>query len=168
MPLIPMSWIRGREMYDVDLYRKVRLACHRDGMSGREAALHFEINRRTVSKMLKHSIPPGYRLSTDRPRPQLDPFTAIIDQILIDDGDRPKKQRHTAKWIFDQLRDEHGFTGGYTTVAQYVREQRQRSREVFVPLEHPPGHAQVDFGVALVRSSCGRTDDFSYVSITYD
>jgi transposase len=47
------------------------------------------------------------------------------------------------------LRDEHGFTGGYTIVADYVREQRQRSQEVFVPLEHPPGHAQADFGEAL-------------------
>lgn len=32
-------------MYDVGLYRKVRLACHRDGMSTRHAALHFGINR---------------------------------------------------------------------------------------------------------------------------
>lgn len=54
---------RGREMYDVELYRKVRLACHQDGMSGWEAALHFGINRRTVAKMLKHFIPPGYQQS---------------------------------------------------------------------------------------------------------
>ena len=64
-------------------------------MTGREAALHFGINRRTVSKMLEHSIPPGYRQSTARARPKLDLFTAIIDQILKDDADRPKKQRHT-------------------------------------------------------------------------
>ena len=133
----------------MELYRKVRLACNQDGMSAREAALHFGINRRTVAKMLSHSIPPGYQQSVVRPRPKLDPFTAIIDQILQDDVDRPKKQRHTAKRIFERLRDEHGFTGGYTIVADYVREQHQRSQEVFVPLEHPPGHAQVDFGEAL-------------------
>ena len=91
-------------MYDVDLYRKVRLACHRDGMSAREAALHFGINRRTVAKMLKHSIPPGYQQGVVRPRLKLDPFTAIIDQILQDDADRPKKQRHTAKRILERLR----------------------------------------------------------------
>lgn len=136
-------------MYDVELYRKVRLACNRDGMSAREAALHFGINRRTVAKMLKHSIPPGYQQNVVRPRPKLDAFTAIIDQILQDDIDRLKKQRHTAKRIFERLRDEHGFTGGYTIVADYVREQCRRSQEVFVPLEHPPGHAQVDFGEAL-------------------
>jgi transposase len=125
-------------MYKVELYRKVRLACHRDGMTGREAALHFGINRRTVSKIPKHSIPPGYRQSTVRTRPKLDLFTGIIDQILIDDRERPKKQRHTAKRIFERLRDEHGFTGGYTTVAEYVREQKHRSQEVFILLSIRP------------------------------
>src|SRR3984893_13164640 len=56
------------------------------------------------------------------------------------------KQRHTAKRIFERLRLEHGFAGGYTVVKDYVRIARSRSREVFVPLAHPPGHAQVDFG----------------------
>ena len=61
----------------------------------------------------------------------------------------PKKQRHTAKRIFDRLRKEHGFDGGYTIVKDYVRERRRVVREMFVPLEHPPGHAQCDFGQAL-------------------
>jgi transposase len=82
---------------------------------------HFGINRRTVSKILKHSIPPGYRQSTDRPRPKLGSFTAIIDQILKDGADRPKKQRHTAKRVFERLHDEHGFAGGYTTIAAQSR-----------------------------------------------
>ena len=50
------------------------------------------------------------------------------------------------KRIFERLRIEHGFLGGYTVVKDYVRLARARSREVFVPLSHPPGHAQVDFG----------------------
>ncbi len=64
-------------MYDVGLYRKVRLACHRDGMSARQAALHFGINRRTVEKMLKHSVPRGYRRTKPPRRPKLDPFSHI-------------------------------------------------------------------------------------------
>ena len=56
---------------------------------------------------------------------------------------------HTAKRIFDRLRDEYGFTGGYTIVKDYVRERRLRSREMFVPLHHPAGHAQADFGEAM-------------------
>ena len=59
------------------------------------------------------------------------------------------KQRHTAKRIFDRLRDEYGFTGGYTIVKDYVRERRLRSREMFVPHVHSPGHAQADFGEAM-------------------
>ena len=64
----------------------------------------------------------------------------------------PRKQRHTAHRIFERLlRDEHGFTGGYTIVKDYVRSQRKSVREAFVPLHHPPGHAQVDFGEAVVE-----------------
>ena len=73
----------------------------------------------------------------------------IIDQILLDDKSVQKKQRHTAKRILERLRDEHGFTGGLTIVSTYVREKKRRSQEVFVPLSHAPGHAQVDFGEAL-------------------
>jgi transposase len=51
-----------------------------------------------------------------------------------------------AKRIFERLRIEHGFAGGYTVVKDYARLARTRVREVFVPLAHPPGHAQVDFG----------------------
>lgn len=136
-------------MYSVDLYRRVRLACHRDGLSQHEAAKRFGIDRRTVKKMLEHSVPPGYRRTKPVRRPKLDPYTGIIDAILEEDRSRPKKQRHTAKRIHDRLREEHGFEGGYTIVKDYICGVRQRTSEVFVPLHHPPGHAQVDFGEAL-------------------
>ncbi len=135
-------------MYSVDIYRRVRLACHRDGMSGREAARQFGLDRKTVSKILKYSVPPGYQRSVRVRRPKLDGFTDIIDQILEEDGTVHRKQRHTAKRIFERLRDEHGFTGKQTIVKDYVRERGRRQREMFVPLSHPPGHAQADFGEA--------------------
>ena len=75
--------------------------------------------------------------------------SAFIDEILEDDKGQLKKQRHTAKRIYERLRDEHGFAGGITIVTDYVREKKRRSREVFVPLAHPAGHAQVDFGEAV-------------------
>ena len=80
-------------------------------------------------------------------------LTGIIDAILEADTDPdvPRKQRHTAHRIFERLRDEHWFTGGYTIVKDYVRARRQSTREAFVPLHHPPGHAQVDFGEAVVE-----------------
>ena len=62
----------------------------------------------------------------------------------------PRKQRHTAKRIFERLRDEYGFDGQYTIVKDYVREHRRRTKEMFVPLSHPPGLAQCDFGETLV------------------
>ena len=61
-----------------------------------------------------------------------------------------RKQRHSAKKIFDRLKAEHGYTGGYTVVKDVVREYERRTRELFVPLIHPPGDAQVDFGEAVV------------------
>ena len=109
----------------------------------------FGLHRDTVRKMLAYLVPPGYRRQTPPRRPKLEPFTGIIDRILEDDLGLPKKQRHTAQRIFERLRDEHGFDGGYTTVKDYVRERR-RPREMFVPLSHPPGHAQCGFGEALV------------------
>jgi hypothetical protein len=66
--------------------------------------------------MLAFSVPPGYRRSRPPVRPKLDPFIGIIDQILLEDEGRPKKQRHTAKRIFERLRDEHGYSGGITIV----------------------------------------------------
>jgi len=136
-------------MYSVDLYNRVRRACHVEGKNHSEAARLFGIDRKTVAKILKHSVPPGYRRSAPPARPKLDPFIPIIDQILKDDKRVIKKQRHTAKRIHARLRDEHGFTGGITIVTDYVREKQRRTREVFVPLSHTPGHAQVDFGETL-------------------
>ena len=129
-------------MYTVDLYLRVRLACHVDGLSQREAASRFGIVRETVRKMLRHSEPPGYRRRQPPKRPKLAPFTDIIDRILEEDRTVHRKQHHTAKRIFERLRDEHGFTGKETIVKDYVRERRLRRREMFVPLSHPPGHAQ--------------------------
>ena len=73
---------------------------------------------------------------------------AWIDAILEEDRGVHKKQRHTAQRIFQRLRDERGFSGGYTIVREYVAEATSRSREMFVPLSHRPGHAQADFGEA--------------------
>src|SRR6202163_2237804 len=136
-------------MKTVELYARVRHAVLIEGISERAAADRFGINARTVSKMLKFSVPPGYVRTKPPFRPKLDEFTGVIDAILAADKDRPKKQRHTSKRIFERLRDEHGFTGKITIVKDYVAGWRQRTQEMFVPLVHPPGHAQADFGEAI-------------------
>jgi transposase len=136
-------------MKAVELYARVRHAVLIEGISARAAADRFGINARTVAKMLKFSVPPGYVRTKPPIRPKLDGFVGIIDAILAADTERPKKQQHTAKRIFERLRDEHGFTGGFTVVKDYVAGWRHRRQEMFVPLVHPPGHAQADFGEAL-------------------
>ncbi|MDA1236895.1 MAG: IS21 family transposase [Acidobacteria bacterium] len=119
-------------------------------MSARAAARHFNISRGTVEKVLAFSAPPGYRRTVPIKRPKLDGFTEIIDAWLEADKAVHRKQRHTAKRLFERLRAEHGFTGGYTIIKDYMRERERRGQEMFVPLAHPPGHAQADFGEAVV------------------
>jgi transposase len=136
-------------MKGVELYGQVRRAVYVEGLSRREAARRFGIDPRTVAKMLAFSVPPGYRRSRQPARPKLDAFSGVIDRILEEDKSRPAKQQHTSKRIFERLRDEYGYGGRITIVRAYIHEQRQRLREMFVPLSHEPGHAQVDFGEAL-------------------
>ena len=137
-------------MFQVEVYLRVRKAVMVEGMSIREASRVFGLHRDTVRKMTAYSVPPGYRRQNPPRKPKLEPFTGVIDRILESDLGVPRKQRHTAKRIFERLRDEYGFGGQYTIVKDYVREHRRQTREMFVPLSHSPGHAQCDFGEALV------------------
>jgi transposase len=121
-----------------------------DGQSKRAVCREFAIHWDTLTKILRHPEPPGYRRTAPRPRPKLDPFLPVIHQILEQDRKAPRKQRHTARRIFERLRDEHGYTGGLTVVKEAVAAWKTRPAEVFVPLAHRPGEAQVDFGEAEI------------------
>ena len=134
----------------MEIYGRIRRAVLVEGRSQRSVAREFGLARVTVRKMLGHSIPPGYRRKEPAKRPKLGPWMGVIDAILEEDQTKPAKQRHTAKRIFDRLRAEHAFPGGYTIVKDYVRAATLRSREMFVPLTHAAGTAQADFGEALV------------------
>ena len=111
----------------------------------------FGLSRDTIAKMCRYSAPPGYVRTRQPDKPKLGALLPVIAAILEADRAGPPKQQHTAKRIFERLRDEHGYGGGYTVVKDHVRRQRARGREVFVPLSHPPGHAQVDFGEAVAE-----------------
>jgi transposase len=123
-------------MYTVELYARVRRAVLVDGKSQRVVALEFGLARKTVRKMLEYSAPPGYQRQRPARRPKLGPWQGVIEAILEDDKQRPKKQRHTARRIFERFRAEHGYSGGYTIVKDYVRGAKVRSQEMFVPLSH--------------------------------
>jgi transposase len=133
----------------VETYAAVRRFVFVEGKSRREAARVFGLSRETVAKMCRYSVPPGYMRTKDPEKPKLGPLLPVIDAILESDKTAPPKQKHTAKRIFERLRIEHSFSGGYTVVKDYVRLARMRAREMFVPLVHPPGHAQVDFGECI-------------------
>lgn len=136
-------------MFAVEVYAAVRHFVLIERNSQREAARVFGLSRGTVSKMCRFSLPPGYTRTKPVDKPKLGPLLPVIDKILEADSTAPVKQRHTAKRIFERLRDEHGYGGGLTVVKDYVRIARGRLRETFVPLAHSPGHAQVDFGEAI-------------------
>jgi transposase len=140
----------------VDDYGAVRRA-HRDRMSIRAIARTFHHSRYKIRQILEQSEPVPLLPTRNRPAPVLGPLHPVIDQVLADDLQAPPKQRHTAKQVFRRLRDEHGYTGCYGQVRRYIRTHRQRSRETFIPLAHPPGHRlEADFGHIQVDFPEGR------------
>jgi transposase len=141
---------------DMENWAEIRRRVLVDGLSKRAACREYDIHWDTLQKILAHPEPPGYRRTAPRRRPKLEAFLPVIHQILEDDRKAPRKQRHTARRIFERLRYEHGYRGGLTAVKEAVAARKRRSAEVFVPLAHPPGEAQVDFGQAEVTLD-GRT-----------
>src|SRR5262249_5350272 len=141
----------GTEVYaDMDRWTEIRRNVLTGVMSKREACAHYHIHWLTLQKILTHEEPPGYRRTQPPRRPTIEPFLPAIQAMLDADQAAPKKQRHTAHRIWQRLREEHHFPGGYTTVKDAVRTLKGGRQEVFLPLSHPPGEAQVDFGFAEV------------------
>ena len=135
---------------DMENWAEIRRRVLVDGLSKRAACREYDIHWDTLRKILDHPEPPGYRRAVPRPRPKLGPFLPVIHQILEDDRKAPKKQRHTAGGSSSGSATSTATKGGLTVVKEAVAAWRQRSAEVFVPLAHPPGEAQVDFGEAEV------------------
>jgi transposase len=136
---------------DMEFWKEVRRLVLTNALSKRAACTKYGLGWHTLAKILAHGEPPGYRQAKPRKKPKLAALLPIIHQILIGDQQAPKKQRHTAHRIFERLRDEHGYPGGETVVKDAVREWKQSHQEVFLPLSHPPGEAQVDFGEATIQ-----------------
>ena len=138
-----------RVFTDMEIWVEVRRRVLTGELSKRAACREYKIHWQTLKKILSHSEPPGYQKTKPRAS-MVDAFVPIIEEILKSDGQVHRKQRHTARRIFERLRDEHGYDGGETVVKVAVRAWKQHHREVFLPLSHPPGEAQVDFGFADV------------------
>ena len=135
---------------DMQQWADIRRRVLQEGVSKRQILRETGMHWITLDKILANSQPPGYRMKELRQKGKLGPHVNFIRQILAQDKLVPKKQRHTAKRIFDRLQGE-GYTGGYTVVKEAVNEIKRTSGEVYMPLVHSPGDAQVDYFHALAN-----------------
>jgi transposase len=133
----------------MEQWTKIRLMVEHEGLSIREVQRRTGLHYRRIKRILANPEPPPFDCP-ERAKPKIGPFLERIADIVTEDAPRKKKQRHTAKRIFERIQEE-GYTGGYTAVKDVVRELKRTSQEVFVPLMHRPGEAQMDFGEALVK-----------------
>ncbi len=136
----------------MDWWTKIRLEVLRGKTSKREILRREGIHWETLKKILEYSEPPGYRRKSSHPKPKIGPFLEQINRIIKKDKHFPKKQRHTAKRIYERIK-EMGYQGKYTQVKEAVKEIKRLNKEVFMPLDHQAGEAQVDFGYALAKVS---------------
>ena len=130
---------------------------------------------KTVQKYvdMKDFNEPAPKTASDyRSYPKLDPFKNTINEWLEEDKKAPRKQRHTAKRVFDRLQKEFkgSFNCSYRTVALYYtvkhKELFSGPKDGFLPLEHKPGEAQVDFGAADFYEN-GKKHSGKYLEVSF-
>lgn len=135
---------------DMEMWIDIRRRILAEGEGKRRICREYGIHFKTLQKILGNAEPPGYRQSKPREKRKIGPYIPFIEDALREDRKAPRKQRHTAKRLFNRLVKEHSYDGGYTAVKEAVRAFKQRTQEVYIPLSHPRGWAQVDFGYAEI------------------
>ena len=160
----------------VELYAAIRFDWQRNQMSVRALAEKYSVHRRTVREAIASPVPPP-RKSPPRRTLVLDSVREVVDAMLVEDLTAPRKQRHTARRIFERLRAEHDARVSYSYVAKYVHRRRPQlvaeaaARDAaragvvagFVPQCHPPGaEAEVDFADLWVRLAGQMTKCFLF------
>jgi transposase len=140
----------------VELFERIRRDRRVEGLSIRELAERYRVHRRAVRQALASALPPPRKRYPARSHPAIDPYAEVVDGWLIADQEVPKKQRHTARRIWQRLVAEHGATCSEVTVSRYVARRRIELGlarvEVAVPQTHPPGaEGEVDFGEFWIR-----------------
>lgn len=122
------------------------------GVPRAEIARRLDVSRNTVAKYAdEEDMSPAAPVPEARPHPATDAHAAWIASVLEADLGAPRKQRHTARRIYDRLVAERGYSGSYSSVCRFVADwRRARSaaspREGYLELVWAPGTAQVDFG----------------------
>jgi len=138
----------------VELFEQITKDSGAEGASIRELAGRHHVHRRTVRQALGSAVPPP-RKAYPRPRPAIDPYVQVIDGWLLADKAVPRKQRHTARRIWQRLVAEHGAVVSEVTVSRYVARRRAElgldQVQVMVPQAHEPG-AEAGAGFGDVRN----------------
>lgn len=151
----------------MEQFEQIRRDRDREGLSIRALAERYGVHRRAVRQALVSPLPPARRSPVGRPAPRLGPYRPLIDAWLEADREAPRKQRHTARRIWQRLVDEHGAEVAEPTVRAYVAARKRVMGwpvgEVFVPQVHDPGAwAEVDWGEAHVDLAGVRTRVFLF------
>lgn len=107
----------------VQVYEQIRKAHEREQVSIRELARRFRVHRRDVRAALESAVPPP-RKAVVRPAPKMDRWKPVIDEWLEADKVAPRKQRHTARRVWQRLVEEHQADVAEGTVARYVGASR--------------------------------------------
>ena len=135
-----------------------------------EIAKIMNLNYRTVRKYaVMENLSPNIKKRTNK-YPVLGPFLKIIDTWLNDDLKRPRKQRHTAKRVFDRLVEEYEFKGSLRTVSDYVSKKKHelyQSSKGYLPIEHVKGEAQLDFGEMHYLDSNDKQTKGHYLTLSF-
>ena len=131
-------------MLTVDAIEAIRRAYYCEHKSVRAIAREQRHHRRVVREAIAGTSPAPRRYQRRKPktRPVLEPVMQLIDGWLSADQEAPRKQRHTARRIYDRLHDEHAFRGGERTVRAYVAAWRTAHRSEatgYLPLVYAPG-----------------------------
>ena len=143
-------------MLAMDQIHHIRAMFYEQGYNISEIAEATGRDWKTVAKyidMTDFSEPLPVPASKRQFCPKLNPYKSLIDEWLAEDKHHQRKQRHTAKKVYDRLLSEApGFDCSYRLVAEYVSKRKSEMNlnrvEGFLPLEHHPGEAQADFGQA--------------------
>ena len=139
---------------EVELYEKIRYLHVHEGKSQRAISKILGLSRNTVKKYIDGSHVPWERLGVSGRRQYVitDEVMEFIESCLAcDEAENIKKQKHTAKRIYDRLVDEKGFKGGESTIREIVAKLKDKPSKAFVPLSFDPGEAiQIDWGEATI------------------
>ena len=133
----------------MEQFERIRRDARDEEMSIRALAGKHKVHRRTVRAALDDAVPP-VRKPPARSAPVLGPHEATIRGWLVEDLAAPRKQRHTARRVWQRLLEEHDAVVAESSVRNLVAQLRVEitpGQQVMVPQTHPPAEeAEVDFG----------------------